>query len=306
MTEDDQPKAGQGPLLVLLAAILWGTTGTAQALAPLGAEPMVVGALRLAVGGAGLLAVALLRGRLGDIRAWPVGRTLLAGAFTAAYQLCFFAAVLKTGVAVGTIVAIGSAPMAAGVLGFFFLGERPGRRWMLATCLAVGGCVLLVVTGEESVSVDPLGILLAIGAGVSYSAYTLGIKGLLPGRSSDAVVAVVFCLGALLLAPFLVTGDLRWAADPRGLAVVLHLGLLATALSYVLFARGLVIVPVATAVTLSLAEPLTAGMLGILLLGEQLTFLGSVGIGLLFSGLVLLARKTPAARPEKSGIQPVP
>ena len=306
MTDDDRTRAAHGPLLVLLAAILWGTTGTAQALAPAGAQPMVVGALRLAVGGAGLLAVALLRGSLGDLRTWPKGRALLAGAFTAAYQLCFFAAVLKTGVAVGTIVAIGSAPVAAGILGYLFLGERPGRRWTLATFLAVTGCVLLVVTGEESVSVDPLGILLAIGAGVSYSAYTLGIKGLLPERSSDAVVAVVFCVGALLLAPFLVAGDLSWAAEPQGLAVVLHLGLLATALSYVLFARGLVTVPVATAVTLSLAEPLTAGMLGFLLLGEHLSFLGGVGIGLLFSGLVLLARKTPAARPKKGAIQPSP
>ena len=39
------------PFLILLAAILWGTTGTTQALAPDTAHPIAIGATRLAVGG---------------------------------------------------------------------------------------------------------------------------------------------------------------------------------------------------------------------------------------------------------------
>jgi DME family drug/metabolite transporter len=53
-----------GTLLVLLAAILWGTTGTSQALAPPGAHPLTVGALRLAVGGGALLLLTLFRGQV--------------------------------------------------------------------------------------------------------------------------------------------------------------------------------------------------------------------------------------------------
>jgi DME family drug/metabolite transporter len=56
-----------------------------------------------------------------------------------------------------------------------------------------------------------------------------------------------------------------------------------------LFARGLRAVPVATAVTLSLAEPLTATTLGLFVLGERLTPSALLGIGLLFSGLALLS-----------------
>ena len=94
--------------------------------------------------------------------------------------------------------------------------------------------------------------------------------------------------GGLILLPPLFSVDLHWLAQPRGLAVALHLGLVATALSYFLFARGLG-VPVATAVTLSLAEPLTAGLLGILVLGKRLTVPAFIGIGLLFTGLAILA-----------------
>jgi len=103
-------------------------------------------------------------------------------------------------------------------------------------------------------------------------------------------MAVVFCLGALLLAPVLFLADLSWLAQPRGLAVALHLGLVATAAAYTLFARGLSAVPVASAVTLSLAEPLTAGALGVVLLGEQLAPSALLGMGLIFGGLILLSR----------------
>jgi len=76
--------------------------------------------------------------------------------------------------------------------------------------------------------------------------------------------------------------------QPRALAVVLHLGVATMALSYWFFARGLQTIPIATAVTLSLAEPMTAATLGILVLGEQLNAQAFTGIGLIFAGLLLL------------------
>ena len=102
-------------------------------------------------------------------------------------------------------------------------------------------------------------------------------------------MAVVFCLGAILLSPVFLLADLSWLGQPRGLLVALHLGLIATTLSYTLFGRGLRGVPAATAVTLSLAEPLTAGLLGVFVLGEQLAPAGWAGIFLLFSGLALIS-----------------
>ncbi len=288
--------ARSGTLFVLLAAALWGTTGTAQALAPAGFDPMVIGALRLLVGGVALLGLALYRKELGRLREWNWRPVLLAAAFTASYQLCFFAAVAKTGVAVGTIVGIGSSPIAGGLLGLIFRGEKPGRRWLLATVLAILGCSLLGLSGGD-VAVDPLGILLAIGAGISYAAYALMIKGLLEKHSPNAVMALVVCSGALMLSPLLVNCDLDWLLQPRAIGVVLHLGLATMALSYWLFARGLMHVPVATAVTLSLAEPMTAATLGLLVLGEQLDAQAFFGIALIFSGLaVLTLRRRPTLK----------
>jgi DME family drug/metabolite transporter len=284
-------KSASRAWMILAAGVLWGTTGTAQALAPSGAQPLTVGALRLAIGGLTLLGLALGRRAFVGGGRWPLRSTLAAGLLTALYQLTFFAAVAKTGVAVGTIVGIGSAPVAGGILGRLLHGEVLTRRWLLATTLAVAGCTLLALSGGGTVRIDPLGIALALGAGASYAGYTLAVKNLLPGRSPDAVMAAVFCLGALLLSPFLFTGELAWLLQPRGLAVALHLGVFATALAYWFFARGLASVPVSTAVTLSLAEPLTAALLGVTLLSEELTPLALGGIVLIFSGLVVLVWK---------------
>jgi len=286
-----------GAWLVLAAAVLWGTTGTAQALAPDGAQPAAIGVVRLAVGGLALLAFALLRRTIKRGRRWPVWTVLIAAASMAAYQLFFFAGVARTGVAVGTIVGIGSAPILAGAIGFLARGERPGRRWAVATLLALVGCGLLIAAGR-SIHINLSGMLLATGAGAAYASFTVASKGLLEHDPPEAVMAVVFCTGALFLAPLLFTANFSWLAQPAGLGVALHLGLVTVALAYNLFALGLSQVPVATAATLTLAEPLTAGTLGVFLLGERLTPLAGVGILLIFTGLVLVSsRPRPASIP---------
>lgn len=276
-----------GKWLVIMAACLWGTTGTAQAFAPDGAQPAAIGTLRLLIGGAALFFLARTQGHLFLGKDWLRWSTLIAGVSVATYQLCFFAAVDRTGVAVGTIVGIGSAPIMGGLLGFWVHGESLSQRWYAATALAIAGCTLLI-SDSGSVDLDALGILLALGAGWSYATYATASKSLLAYHPPDAVMAVIFCIGALLLLPILLTVDLHWLPEPRGIIIALHLGLIATALSYILFARGLMTVSVGTTVTLSLAEPLTAGILGVVVLGESLTLSASLGISLLMCGLILL------------------
>ncbi len=276
-----------GHWLILGGAILWGTTGTAQAFAPAGFNPLVIGTLRLLVGGLALLLLAVQQRETGRFKFKSPLLFFLAAVFIAGYQLCFFTAVAKTGVAIGTVVGIGSAPIAGGLLGFFFRGEKLGRHWLLATILAISGCTLISLTGGM-VTVDLVGILLAIGAGTFYAAFTLVLKGLLRDNASVWVIAVIFCLGALILSPLLLTSNINWLLQPRAIGVILHLGVAATAVPYLLFAWGLRTTQVSTATTLSLAEPMTAATLGIIVLGEQVNLQAGSGIFLIFFGLAVL------------------
>src|SRR3954454_11232358 len=122
-------------LQVLLAAVCFGTTGTAQAIGP-SASPVAVGAARIVVGGALLVVVARALG----LRMPPRGASVAGIAVgVCILEVCFFAAVKLTGWAVGTVVPIGTGPAPAGILGRLINGERLTRRWAIATLAAAAG-----------------------------------------------------------------------------------------------------------------------------------------------------------------------
>jgi drug/metabolite transporter, DME family len=154
------------------------------------------------------------------------------------------------------------------------------------------------------VRLSPAGVALALGAGAAYAVVAVAAKELLAGHGPVEVMAALFAGGALLLVPVAVLLPLGWLATPRGALAALHLGLLATAAAYVLFAAGLGRVSVATAATMSLAEPLVAATLGVLVLGERLTPAGLAGAALLVAGLALLAGVPAPATPRSARRRP--
>lgn len=288
---------------VLLAAVLFGTTGTALALGPEAATPLAVGAARILVGGVLLVGIALasggLRGR------WPLRLVALAGVGVAVYQVAFFEAVDRTGVGIGAVVAIGSGPVLAGLLERAVSGTWPGRTWALATALATGGVTVLTLaaTGDNALSVPGIGLAVISGAG--YAGYTVIAKELLRrGHGPLETMAVLFGAGALLLLPVLVLGDQAWLTTAGGIVLALYLGVVPTALAYVLFARALRRLTAAEVTTIVLAEPLTAMVLGAVVLDERVGLGGAVGAALVLAGLVVLAR--PARRADVRTVEVAP
>jgi DME family drug/metabolite transporter len=296
---------------VLLAAVCFGTTGTAQALGP-DASAVTVGAARIAVGALLLVAFqwvmtrrAQTRGRTpaAPARPWPRGPVAIGAAGVAAYQLCFFAAVKDTGVAVGTVVALGSAPALAGAGGWLLDRRVPDRAWAAATGLACAGVATLALAGGGS-EVSAPGVILAVGAGASYAAFTLASKRLLDqGHGVEPVMATLFGFGALLLAPVLVLGDTGWLASAGGVALAVWLGAVPTAVAYILFASGLRRLPANEVATLTLAEPVTAALLGAIVLGERPGAVALGGIALILAGLAVLA--APRARTAPVGAEAI-
>lgn len=304
-----------GYICVLLGGTLWGTTGTSQALLPAAPNPLSVGALRLALGGIVLLGVVLLKEGFNGFKGhWPFWATLTAVLGIIAFQASFFSAVLKTGVAVGTMISAGTAPIFAGILGYLFEKEPLTKQWKYSTFVAISG-VILLAAGNPTLKADITGIILAILASILYSLYGLGIKRVSSAHSPTCTMAVILCLAGVLILPAYFILDFTWLMTPRGLGIGLYLGIFATAAAYVLFATGLSRIPISSAYTLSLSEPLTACLLGVVLLGERFTPLMSCGIILLFIGLILLSvpenftqyfrarntKKNAAGRPMDAG-----
>ncbi|MGJ7578912.1 DMT family transporter [Variovorax sp. RHLX14] len=285
-----------GAAMALAAAALWGTTGTAQSLAPGLTSPYWVGALRLAVASLFFAAFLFLstKQRLSAFRmpraTW--GRIALAGLCVAAYNLTFFAGVKATGVAVGTAVAIGSGPIWAGALQSLFFRQTPTRAWWLGTILAVtGGCLMVMPApdaGSTGPGIDGFGIALCLAAGLSYACYTLLSQRLVSEAPPPTVTFWVFTVAAVVAVPmaFFVSGPFA-AALPDWLVVV-YLGLVSTGIAYLLFSYALQRISGATGVTLALAEPVTAFALAVLVLREQPTAMAFAGLACVLAGLVLV------------------
>ncbi|MEQ8439870.1 MAG: EamA family transporter [Ilumatobacter fluminis] len=282
-------------LAILAAAVLFGSTGTAQALGPDAATPLGVGAVRIAIGAAGLWL--FVRGGAHTSAIRREWRWVATGAVgVAAYQPGFFTGTERLGVALGTIVALGSGPAFAGVVQWG-MGVRPTAAWARATGLAVAGGCLLVFAGESGARFSLVGLLGSLTAGLGYALYAIATRRLIErGVGSTQASAWQFSIGALLLAPLLFIEPMGWLTEPGGLLMALHLGLACTSLAYVLYGWGLRAVEAATATTLTLAEPVTAAILAVTVLDERLAWFGWVGASLVVLGLATLgggARPAP-------------
>lgn len=273
-------------IFVLLGAILWGTTGTAQTFLPDNAHPFIISAGRSATGGLFLLIIMILLKKI-KFRSWPWKQTLYASICISLFQLLFFSSVRLTGVAIASVVAIGSAPVFSGLIEWIFLKMRPTKVWGISTGLAITGCMFLFITKGE-VSINPIGVLYSLVAGLIFALYTMTSKSLLQKEDAISVVAMTFSLSALLLTPFYFILDVSWLRDAGNVGIIFYLGIATTSIAYVLYGWGLRKIPASSALTLSLAEPTTAALLGVVVVGEVLSATSWIGIGLLLGSIAIL------------------
>jgi drug/metabolite transporter, DME family len=285
---------------VIGAAVLFGTTGTAKAKGPSTTDAYVAGALRLAIGGPLLWWYAKRRNPAAARPPWPT--VLASGACVAMYQVCFFAGLDRTGVAVGTVIAIGAGPIFAGILGAVAFGERPTMLWGVSTALAVAGGIVISGLGG-SAQLDVVGAVLVLCAGLGYAGYTVVSRSLVvKGYDASTTLGMAFTTGAMLVAPIYVLRPVGWVFTGRGLLLTLFLGVFPTFVAYALFAVGLRTLSGATVTTFVLAEPATAVLLARFVLGEDLVARHWIGIGLVMAGVALLAID-PARYPVRTRLR---
>lgn len=280
-----------GVLLIALAGLAWGTTGsvTTVLVHRAGAEPLLIGAVRLWLAALLLVPAARLGGGLPP-RGSALGAGLGMGAAMAAFQASYFTAVTMTGIAVAALVAICSAPLMIAALAILFLGERLTARLGLALALGVGGTALLVA-GPDPGGASPRsagGLALALGAGLAYAVYAVTAKAFVQRTSALGLTAFSFAAAAVVSTPLALSVTDPLGQVARGWPWLLYLGGVATAGAYALYALGLRGVPASVAGVVTLIEPLTATALGVLVFGERLGAAGLVGAVLLVGAIGLL------------------
>ena len=282
----------RGILPVLLCSMLWGTVGLVSVYAPAAASPEAVGASGLLVAGVLMLiarpgARALILNARGGDRA-----LVLLGSFAVlAYPLAFFPAVHRLGVALATVITLGSAPLFTGLISRVIERRRLTRRWLQCAPIAVVGTVLMVTGDAGAHAVSVLGVILALIPGLAYSvASTVAARLIGHGKRSKDVYGAMFGTCALWCVPVLaLNGGVHGLVDVRGVAVVLFYGCVTNYLCYTLFGSALNYTTAATATTVTLAEGAVGTLLGVFVHGERLAPAAWAGLGLLAVALVLLS-----------------
>lgn len=297
---------GWGAAAILLASVLWGTTGTAASFAP-EVGSLAIGAAAMGFGGllqAAIAArpIAAFRSALGS--QWPM--VALGALAVAIYPLAFYSSMRLAGVAVGTVVSLGSAPLASAVIERLADKLAFTARWSFGAALGLCGAALLCFAGPvhgaagaaTSAWGTGAGIALGLLAGASYAVYSWAAHRLINGGiPSRAVMGAVFGTGGLLLMPVLLATGAPLLASWQNFTVGAYMAVVPMFTGYVLFGWGLGRVGASTATALTLSEIVVATILAVLVVGEQLPALAWAGATLITGSLFVLTLPVPARRP---------
>ena len=300
-----KPNPLLGVLLVLGAATLWGTTGTARTLADGSLSAYWFGALRLATASA-FFAVCAAASRpptgapsLGR----PATRHVLgAGLCMAVYNLAFFAGIGKIGVALGTAIALGSGPIWAGLLQALLHRQRPSAAWWMGTLVAVGGGVLMTLGGaRQAAGVDAVGIVLCLLSGLSMPPTRCSTNAWRHAASASTITLGAFSVAAAVALPVAWWTEGTPTFTGADLAAVAYTGVITAGLPYLLFSHALRHIAPATGVTLALGEPVVAFALSVAVLGDRPTALAYLGLLLVVCGVLGVVRQELASQRPSTG-----
>lgn len=288
-----------GTLAILFASILWGTTGTAASFAP-DLSPLAIGAFSMGVGGLMQAGLAYRKILLAFDKLLQNKKLLAVSALALAiYPLAFYSSMKLSGVAIGTVVSIATAPFFSALLECLISKKNNiNKRWLTSIVIGVVGIGLLVFsesssTNESGDDLKLLGIALGLVAGLCYAIYSWATKALIDkGIKSQAAMGSIFGLGAMLLLPTLwFTGENLFSSQINVL-VISYLTLIPQCVGYIAFSFGLRHVTASSANLLTLFEPVVAAVLAVCVVGELIPFIGWLGMFLIV--LCLLIQSKPS------------
>ncbi|HEV2791410.1 MAG TPA: EamA family transporter [Solirubrobacterales bacterium] len=226
--------------------------------------------LRAFFGAVALLA--LTRGAPLLTRRWPHRDVVLLGLSVGIVNLFFYAALARLPLGITVTLEF------VGPLGIALFGSRRPRDVIWA--LMAGAGIVLLSDGTGGESVDPLGVALALTAGIFWAAYILQsarVGRLEPGIGGATVASVI---ATALVAPFGIAQGGIEILDPTVLAVGAAVGILSTAVPYALEMEALRKLPQAVFGVLMSLEPALAATIGFIALSQDLALVEVLAITL--------------------------
>ena len=282
----------KGYLYVSLAALMWASSGTVgKSLFEGGMTPLELVQIRvtlssiLLAGAIGLFARKLLRVRIKDLGYF----LLLGGVVGVLMQVFYFYAISKIQVAAAILLQY-VAPILVALFSVFFWKERLTVFKLAALILAFGGCYLVVGGYNlQFLQSNRLGILGGLAAAVCFAGYTLlGERGM-HRYAPWTVLLYAMVFSALSLHIFYT--PFRYVNAGFNAAqwgFILYIVVVGTIFPFALYLTGINYIRSTRAIITATLEPIAAGFMAFLFLGETMDMLQVLGGALVISAIVVL------------------
>jgi probable blue pigment (indigoidine) exporter len=289
--------------VTVLAPISWGTTYvTVTELLPAG-RPLLVATMRVVPSGAALLIVGALASRWRPRGAewWRTG-LLAVFNFGIFFPLLIIAVYRLPG---GVAAAVGGLqPLLVAALSWLINSRRPRLLEVAIGTIAALGVALVVI--RPGADFDPVGVLAAVGANVSFAVGVVLTKRFQPPANRLAATGWQLLMGGLILLPL--TAIIEGAPPPltgRNAAGFAYLSLVGTALAFVLWFNGIRRLSPAAPPLLGLAAPVTGALMGWAILGESLSPVQLTGFAVTIAAITYGASLQPSTSraPEQPVLQ---
>jgi len=281
-----------GVLAVVAAATIWGTLGLfAKILYAEGVSFESLVAVRASVGWAAVMLFVLATGRAKSLLV--SGRDLaflvpLGFVGIGLFYLLYFFTVRESTVGTAAIL-LYSSPAFVVVLARLFLKEALNAAKVLALLLTIGGIFLVAGAYDPAnLEVSPGVLVVGLLSGLTYGLYSIFGRPVAGRLSPSVILSYALFFGALLLlvAALPTLGTLA-GLSAGSYALLLMLAVVHTTLAFALYTFGLGRLGAGRAAIVATVEPVVAGALGAVLLGEDLTLPKVVGALLVISGAAL-------------------
>ncbi|EJM92359.1 MULTISPECIES: DMT family transporter [unclassified Pseudomonas] len=295
-----------------LAAVtmIWGGTFVAGRFLADSLSPLFAASLRFLLASAALL-LFLLLARIPLARPGPRQWLQLAllgffGIFF--YNLCFFYGLHYINASRASLI-VALNPAVIGLASWLLFKERLSRAKVIGIAICIAGASLVIVSRHPQLLAGQadawFGDLLIFGCVLGWGIYSLFSKDLNQTLGPVQTVTYSILLGTVMLwVASAVGGEVSVAAlvslDSSQWLSLMYLGVLGSALAYIGYYDGLRKIGATRSGVFIALNPLTAVILGALLLGEQLTLTMCLGGGLILAGIFLCNK--PLARVGKKGI----
>ena len=281
-----------GVLAVAAAASMWGTLGFfAKILYAQGVSFESLVAVRASVGWLAVIGFLLATQGARSLR---VARRDLAFLLPlglvgiGAFYLLYFYTVRESTVGTAAIL-LYSAPAFVVILAWLFLKEPLNAAKVFALLLTVGGISLVVgAYAPANLEVSPTILLTGLLSGLTYGLYAIFGRPLARHLSPAVILSYALAFGsALLIVAALPTLDTLVGLPAGSYLLLLMLSVIHTTLAFALYTFGIRHLGAGRAAIVATVEPVVAGILGVTLLGEELTALKALGALLVLAGAVL-------------------